>query len=497
MAKEKSSGPLNYLIKILSGPVLFIIVQLIPIEGLDPKGHIALSCFVWILAWWITQPIPWSVSGLLPLLILPIAGAMPFREVIALYGQRILPFLMGVMLFGHAFQKHGLAQRMALNILRIPGMASSGSRIIFVTLGITAIISAVIDDAAAVAIMMPIAIPIAKHAADAFKKPLEGEKSGSGAPKFMAAAALGVLYGAAAGGLATPAGVPFNPLAIANLEKLTSYQVSFAQWTSTGIVLMIITAILFYFVLKVMLPSELKTIKDASKHFNEEKKKLGKMNPGEIHVLVVFIIMIILWFLPAFPAITSRFKFLDIWIVPVFATLVLFLLPVDIKKKEMTLMAKDLQTGVAWNVLFLVVSGTAIAGALQALGLTDWLGNLLSKVMTTGALPWITGLATTVIGHLTSGTATTSMLTTIIFPISETLGYNSAILARIIAGCAFAVSFPWAGAAPGTAFSSGEIKMGDMVRVGLVATVFFVLAIIIGSMIFVPLFGGAAFTFVG
>ena len=106
---------------IASGPLVFALTQFIPIGGLKPEAHIALSAFAWILAWWVFQPIPWAITGMLPLVILPLAGALSFQDTAALYGQRILFFLVGVMLFGHALEKHGLGRRIAINILSVPG----------------------------------------------------------------------------------------------------------------------------------------------------------------------------------------------------------------------------------------------------------------------------------------------------------------------------------------------------------------------------------------
>ncbi len=54
---------------------------------------------------------------------------------------------------------------------------------------------------------------------------------------MAAAASLAVLYGVAAGELATPMGIAFNPLVLSVLEETTSYSISFAQWTSTGVIL--------------------------------------------------------------------------------------------------------------------------------------------------------------------------------------------------------------------------------------------------------------------
>ena len=459
---------------------------MIPLSGLEPEAHFALGCFAWVLVWWATVPIPWAVTGFLPLLLFPLGNVMPFRDAIALYGQRVFPFLLGVMLFGHAFRKHGLARRMAMAVLSIPGMATSGARLVLMILVVTAALSALVDDAAAVAIMIPIALSVARFAGNAHAA-TEGTTEAN-TPRLLAASCLAVLYGSAAGGLATPAGVPFNALAISLLDQLTEYEVSFVEWTFTGVVLMVATVPAYYVVLKLMLPPEVGSIPDGAAYFSNEMKKLGPMSRGEKNVLVVLIVMVVLWFLPAFVTVNA----LDIWYVPPVAMVLLFLLPVDARKGEMTLSSKDFQEGVSWNTLFMVVSGTALASALAGLGITDWLGAIITGGVSAAALPWLAGLVTPILSHLTSGTATTSMVSTILFPIADSLGYNSAVLARIIAGTALAVSVPWAGAAAGTAFSSGAIRFGTMFKVGVVATIVTTIVITVLSVILVPALG--AFT---
>ena len=461
-------------IRIAAGPLAFLILQAIPLNGLQPSAHFALACYAWVVAWWVTMPIPWAVTGFLPLVLFPLGGAMPFADVIALYGQRVLPFLIGVMLFGHAFQKHGLARRIAVSVLSIPGAATSGTQLIFIMMAVSAFISALVDDAATVAIMTPIALSVARFA--------------GGSPRMMEASCLSVLYGAAAGGLATPAGVPFNPLAISLLDQLTGYQVSFAQWTSTGVILTVATVPAYFLVLKIMSPPEVKTISGGTAHFMKEKQMLGSLGRGEKNVLFVLVVMVVLWFLPGF----VRIPVLDIWYVPPLAMVLLFLLPINARTGEMTLNAKDFQDGILWNVLFLVVSGTAIASGLVRLGITDWLGGIIAGGVSAAALPWFAGIVTPILSHLTSGTATTSMVSTILFPIANDLGYNAAILARVIAGTALAVSFPWAGAAAASAFASGAITFGNMFKIGLLVTILTAIIITGLSIILVPALG--AFT---
>ena len=480
---DKSS---RLFLRILAGPAAFLIVLAIPLNGLDPKAHVALSCYLWVLAWWATTPVPWAITGFLPLILFPVVGAMSLADTMGLYGQRILPFLLGVMLFGHAFYKHGLARRMAMTVLCVPGVATSGARLVLMIMVVSAAVSAVVDDAATVAIMIPIALSVARFASEAYARTSGAALSQT--PRLTQASCLAVLYGASAGGMATPAGVPFNPLTISLLDQLTGYKVSFAQWTETGVILMAATIPIYYLILCFMSPPEVKSIPDGAAYFRNEKKTLGPLRQGEKNVLFVLVLMIVLWLLPAFVTIS----WLDIWYVPPLAMILLFLLPVNARTGEMTLVSKDFQEGVLWNVLFLVVSGAAIAGGLVRLGVTDWFGGVVTRNVSAAVLPWFAGFVTPIIAHVGSGTATASMLSTILFPVARDLGYNPTILARIIAGTALAVSFPWAGAAVGTAFASGAISFGTLFRVGIVATVFTALVITVLSMILVPTLG--AFT---
>ena len=481
-APSSRGHALSLSLRMLSGPAALGIVWLLPLEGLDDSARMALGCYAWVVAWWATRPVPWAITGFLPLLIFPLSSVMPFRDATALYAQRVLPFLLGVMLFGHAFRKHGLAKRMAFGILSIPGIATSGPRLILTILTVTAVLSALVDDAAAVAIMIPIAVSVTQFAGNA------GSNIGKGvgsAPRLQTASCLAVLYGSAAGGMATPAGVPFNPLAISLLDQLTAYRISFLEWTMTGTLMAIAVVPIYFLVLVVMCAPEVAKVEGGAAFFSARRKELGPLSPGEKNVMGVLVVMIVLWLAPSVVTVPV----LDLWIVPTIAMVLLFLLPVRWKTREMTLGTDDFQNGVLWNVVFLVVSGTAMAGALVQLGVAEWLGNLVEDGVSSAALPWFAGLVTPILSHLTSGTATTSMVSTVLFPVSESLGYNPAILARIIAGTALAVSLPWAGAASSTAFASGTIGFGEMFRIGVIATVLTAVAITLLSMILVPALG--------
>ena len=135
---------------------------------------------------------------------------MPFADVAGLYGQTILPFLVGVMLVGHALRKHGLAVRISLAILSLPGVARSSGSLLFALLIASTVISALVNDLAVIVTMTPIALSLTRSAFAALDAGGPGPAA-AGAPRMAAAASLAVLYGASGGGLATPGGQRLQP----------------------------------------------------------------------------------------------------------------------------------------------------------------------------------------------------------------------------------------------------------------------------------------------
>ena len=483
-ASEALTGRQAFALRVLAGPAAFAAVRAVPLAGLGPEAHFTVAVYAWTLAWWVTVPAPWAVTAFLPFVLLPAGGAMPFTEVAGLYGQTILPFLVGVMLVGHALRKHGLAVRISLAILSMPGVARSSGSLVFVLLIASTVVSALVNDLAVIVTMTPIALSLTRTAAAGLDA--GGPRpAAAGAPRMAAAASLAVLYGSSAGGLATPGGSVFNPLTLAVLERTTSYSVSFAQWTSTGVLLAAAHVPICYLVLKWMLPPEVQALPDRRSHIRRQREQLGPLSRGEKNVVLALTLMLVLWMLPTF--ITT--EFLDIWYAPPVAMVMLFLLPVDAKRSEMTLDRKDFQEGVPWNVLFLVVGGMALVSGLTRLGVTDWIGAAFTGNVGAAALPWLAGLLSTLVTQLASGTATTMMVSSVLFPIAEAVEYNPSVLARIIAGAAHALVLPWSSPTAAATFAAGAVGFGTMFRTGVVATVLTSFAIIVLSMVLVPAFG--------
>jgi sodium-dependent dicarboxylate transporter 2/3/5 len=66
----------GFFAKILTGPAAFLLIYLLPLQGLPYNGRIAFATFVWAVVWWMARPIPWGISSLLPLVVFPVLGVI-------------------------------------------------------------------------------------------------------------------------------------------------------------------------------------------------------------------------------------------------------------------------------------------------------------------------------------------------------------------------------------------------------------------------------------
>jgi len=86
-------------------------------EGLSHNGKIMIGVLLMGGILWVTEPIPLAVTGLLIIIIQPILGVMPAKDVFSSFGNQAIFFLIGAFILAAALEKHGLHKRMALKLL--------------------------------------------------------------------------------------------------------------------------------------------------------------------------------------------------------------------------------------------------------------------------------------------------------------------------------------------------------------------------------------------
>jgi solute carrier family 13 (sodium-dependent dicarboxylate transporter), member 2/3/5 len=464
------------LLKLLAGPAAFVLALLLPLP-LSYEGRVSLATFVCAIVWWITRPMPWGIAAMLPLVVFPAAGVMTIAATTQLYGQPIFFWIMGTVLVGYAIDKHGVARRVALAFLALPGIGGQMWRLAFAYMLVTGVISMFVSDAATIAMMCPIGMSLVRHIRTMVGTPTE-EKT-----NFAAFITLGTFYAAVAGGTATVMGVPHNAIAVSLLERLGGRQLGFFEWMAAGVPVFLTLLVVFYLVLWVLTPPEIRQVPSGEAFLRAEHARLGPMRPNERRVLFVFAVMVALFTLPAFAAValgdghpTSAWleRALPVWVVPPLIMLLLFTIPVSDTPGGTLLSWKDAETQTPWNTMLLVVGGVAMTEALTQFGFVDLMGGVVKGLgIGATALPYVAALFVALTTDMISGIAATALYCSIFIPAAIEIGFNPASIAILIANVALGLIFPWAGAAAATTFAVGDIEMGRMIRIGVVATATF------------------------
>ncbi len=465
------------LLKFASGPIVFVLVYLLPIEGATQQGSLALAVFAWMIMWWMSRPVPWAVASIMPLILFPMFNVMSVGATVGLYGQNIFFWIWGTIMMGYAMDRHGLAKRFALWFMSLRFVSGSSYRVAFGFMLATALISMIVSDAATVAMMIPVAVSLV-----AFIRSVQPE-SQTGKSNFGAFLVLGALYGSVAGGTATIAGIPHNALSVALLEQLTGRALGWFEWMLAGFPVFVVLLLVFYFVLRFFLPPEFEIVPGGTEFLKKERSNLGPITPGERATLFVFVIMVTLFVLPtAFNLLLGSQHAVTVWgaralnlyVVPPVILLLLFSVPVDLKKGQFVLGWREVVVHTPWDIMILVTAAAAVVDALVDFGFVDLAGQAVAGLgLGSTTLAFVASYVVAFSTNLISGVAATSFFSGIFVPAAEQIGFNPASMAILIPNAAVGIALPWAGASCGTAFATGQIEMKDMIKIGMVATFLF------------------------
>jgi sodium-dependent dicarboxylate transporter 2/3/5 len=477
-AVAPSPGPstTSYALKLAAGPAVFVLILSLPL-GLSYEGRVALATFGCAAVWWITQPMPWAVASMLPFLVFPAAGVKNIGDTMALYGQPIFFWIMGTVLMGYAIEKHGLAHRFALGFLALPGVGNRSSRLLFTYMLMIGVMSMVISDAAAVAMTIPIGMSVVRHLG------VTGVMRDTDKANFAAFITLGTMYASVAGGTATMIGVPHNAIAMSMLERFTMRQLGFFDWMTVGVPVFVLSLLGFYAVLWTMARPDTKELPSGEAFLRAERAKLAALRPNERRVLFVFAVMILLFTLPTFAVLAlgdghsltrSINRALPVFVVPPAVMFLLF--AVRSESGGALLTWKDAEQQTPWDVMLLIAGALAMTDALTEFGFVEWVGGGVRGLgIAAGTLPFFAAAVVAASTNFMAGAAAAALYSSIFIPAAAEVGYNPASMAILVANVAIGMVVPWAGATSATAFTGGDVTIRQMIKIGIVATVVFVI----------------------
>jgi len=162
MAEESGNqrNSMTRLLLILAGPAAACMVWFLLPSDLSAPARSVAAMGVLMAVWWMTEALPIEATGLVPLVALPLSGAMKLDQAAAPYADRVIFLFLGGMLLGAAMENWNLHRRFALWVISIVG--TKPSRLIAAFLFATAALSMFISNAAATVMMLPIGISVIK-----------------------------------------------------------------------------------------------------------------------------------------------------------------------------------------------------------------------------------------------------------------------------------------------------------------------------------------------
>lgn len=485
--KKTKMGSAKRIIALLAGPLSFFIIILFP-QGkeLSTEAQSVLGITSWIAIWWVTEAIPIPVTSILPIILFPLTGALDIASTTASYGHKMIFLYMGGFIIALAIEKWNLHRRIALQTIYMIG--KNADRIIFGFMLATYMLSMWISNTASTMMMLPIAIAVAKQFGDTSQSGEDIVGNEKLSSSFGLPLMLGIAYAASIGGITTLIGTPTNAMLSAVVKDLFNQEIDFAKWMTLSLPISIVLLLICWiYLVKIVFPVKVSKNSGGYEEIKRELKSLGPLTSDEKKVIVVFLITAISWISRSF-LLKKFIPAIDDTIIALVGVVLLFLIPSS--KKGQQIMDWQTARKLPWGILILFGGGLAIASGFQSSGLAAWLAGTLKGLDSVSFIVLLFAVSAMVnyLTEVTSNVATATILLPILASIAialEVHPYALMIAATLSASCAFML--PVATPPNAVVFSTGYIKISQMVRAGFFLNLISVVVIVLALWFLMPL----------
>ncbi len=446
-------------IGLVIGPILFIIVFFWqPFDGLNSEANAVLATTLWVATWWLSEALPIAATALLPIVLLPLSGGAPIGQTTAAYGDKMLYLFVGGFIIAIAMQRWNLHRRIAIEIISAVG--TNARLIVLGFMLATGLLSMWISNTATTLMMVTIGTALISEMR---------ELTGESGKMFFKSLLLGIAFSASIGGVATLVGTPTNPIFVSIATKLYGQEFNFANWLAFAMPFSLVMLGFSWLVLtRLTFPLHKIEISIGREMILRERENLGKMSQEEKIVGIIFLITAFLWITRSF-LLNQFIPGINDTVIAIAAALTMFIVPSK-EKNGKPLLSWEEAERLPWGVIILFGGGLSLAAAFQSSSLAQWLGLQLTGLaqLPTVIIILIVALFVNFLTEVTSNVATASIMLPVLASLAEAIGIHPFLLmipATMAASCAFML--PIATGPNAIVFSSGELKMNDMVKAGV------------------------------
>ncbi|MBI2424488.1 MAG: SLC13/DASS family transporter [Candidatus Hydrogenedentes bacterium] len=450
--------------------VFIFLVDLVPGNALASR---TAAVAIVMALWWITGALPLAATALIPLFAFPLLGVMSAGDVAAQFANDTIYLFFGGFMVALAMQYWDLHRRIALRLLLLFGVRPGALLLGF--MAPTFLISMWISNTATAMMMTPIALSIVMK--------MEEQRHTPEMARFATGLLLAIAYSASIGGIATLIGTPPN-LSLVRIFAITfpdAPEIDFVTWFIFAFPLSVSLLLLLWGLLVWRYAPKHGALSIDSNVIREQYAALGKTTCEQWVVLAVFLALAVLWLtrgniaigtlqLTGWAAFFPNPAYVRDGTVAVAMAVLLFVIP---SRAEPGRAILDWKTAsqMPWDILLLFGGGFALAQAFSDSGLALAIGQQLTGL--SGYSPLfmlvVICLCVTFLTELTSNAATTEMLLPIMASLGVAMGMHPLFLmVPVTITCSCAFMLPVATPPNAIVFASGQIRVAEMARTGLI-----------------------------
>lgn len=432
-------------------------------HGLTAQGKTGCAIFFLCTTLWITNAVPFGVTGLLSIALLGITGAMKTSEAFAAFGNSAVFFLIGVFILGGALVDSGLSKRCALLFLRYfeqsPYAFATGMMLA------AAFGTMWMPNQATSAMLFPIAVEVAQALR---LRPLHSN--------YAKTLFLSLGWGAMVGSNASFLGSTRAALALGMLKESFGRTISFGEWVAAALPMIVLGVTVVPFILRWSFPKEEVSFTSARVMLETQVKQLGPMQGRQWKVAAIALLTILAWVL-----VGDRF---DLAVISLLGATALF--------ATRAITWEEAERRVYWNIVLMYGGAIALGAVIDKTGAARW---IVERMVGTTSFPPLLAVGAVLVGSLIlsefmSNAAAVAVMLPLAFSLGKTLGASPVALTlatSIGAGLDFALPFS---SAPNTiVFASGYLRMMDVVKAGAIMTIASIAIVLLVAWLWWPVLG--------
>ena len=454
-----------------SGIVLFLLMLWLPVFQ-DTTIQNMSAITVLMVTWWITEALPLAATALLPIVLFPLLGITSGREVASVYMNSTIFLFIGGFVLALSMQRWNLHTRIALRII---SWFHGSARLMVLGFMLTgAGLSMWISNTATATMLLPIGLAVYARTSDQLDK--------NDRQALLTSLMLGIAYACSIGGAGTLIGTPPN-MAMQRIFEITfpsAPEITFAQWLIFALPISVCMLFTTWYVV---------TSRYTGKHFPslsntgdvvEAKRK--PMSFEEKMVASVFTATAFCWIfrndiiigdfiIPGWSRLLEHANLINDGTVAIASALLLFAIPTKNKTQFKKIADVDTISELPWKIVLLFGGGFALAKGFTTSGLSEFIGQQFIGLQDTNIFSMIAALSSMVVflTEVTSNTATAEMLLPLVASIAKAIELNPLLLMLpVTLSASMAFMMPVATPPNAIVFASGHLKIGDMVKTGII-----------------------------